>query len=82
MQWSYPILRVGGTEIHIHLTFLLLLGWIGIAYFRAGGTSAAIDGGPTRAGHRAECRGRSRCSFTHSARSLASPNGCAPGDGK
>lgn len=44
MQWSYPILRVGGTEIRIHLTFLLLLVWIGIAYFQEGGTSAAIEG--------------------------------------
>ena len=44
MQWSYPILRAGGTEIRIHLTFLLLLAWIGIAYFQQGGTSAAIEG--------------------------------------
>ncbi len=44
MQWSYPILRVGGTEIRIHLTFLLLLAWIGIAYFQQGGTSAAVEG--------------------------------------
>ncbi|BCM20899.1 site-2 protease family protein [Mesorhizobium sp. J8] len=44
MQWSYPILRVGDTEIRIHLTFLLLLAWIGIAYFQEGGTSAAIEG--------------------------------------
>ncbi|MBZ9864764.1 site-2 protease family protein [Mesorhizobium sp. CA15] len=44
MQWSYPILRVGGTEIRIHLTFLLLLAWIGIAYFQEGGTPAAIEG--------------------------------------
>lgn len=44
MQWSYPILRVAGTEIRIHLTFLLLLAWIGIAYFQEGGTAAAIEG--------------------------------------
>ena len=44
MQWSYPILRLGDTEIRIHLTFLLLLVWIGIAYFQEGGTSAAIAG--------------------------------------
>jgi Zn-dependent protease/predicted transcriptional regulator len=44
MQWSYPILRVGGTEIRIHLTFLLLLVWIGIGYFQEGGTAAAIEG--------------------------------------
>ncbi|WP_281058915.1 hypothetical protein [Mesorhizobium sp. M1B.F.Ca.ET.045.04.1.1] len=32
MRWSYPVLRVGGTEIRIHLTFLLPLAWIGIAF--------------------------------------------------
>lgn len=44
MQWSYPVFRVGGTEIRIHLTFLMLLAWIGIAYFQEGGTAAAIEG--------------------------------------
>jgi Zn-dependent protease len=44
MQWSYSIFRVGGAEIRIHLTFLLLLAWIGIAYFQEGGTAAAIEG--------------------------------------
>ncbi|MBS3652508.1 site-2 protease family protein [Pseudaminobacter sp. 19-2017] len=44
MQWSYPILRIGSTEIRIHLTFVLLLAWIAIAYFQAGGTSAAVEG--------------------------------------
>ncbi|WP_287304620.1 hypothetical protein [Mesorhizobium sp.] len=41
---DYPILRAGDTQIRIHLTFLMLLAWIGIAYFHAGGTSAAIEG--------------------------------------
>ena len=44
MQWSYPILRVAGTEIRIHLTFLLLLTWIGIAYYQDGGAAAALEG--------------------------------------
>lgn len=44
MQWSYTILRVAGTEIRIHLTFLLLLAWIGIAYWQDGGARAAIEG--------------------------------------
>jgi Zn-dependent protease len=44
MQWSYPILRVAGTEIRIHLTFLLLLAWIGVAYWQDGGAAAAIEG--------------------------------------
>lgn len=44
MKWSYRLLRVGDTEIRIHLTFLLLLLWIGIAYFQDGGMPAALEG--------------------------------------
>lgn len=44
MQWSFPIARVAGSEIRIHLTFFLLLLWIGIAYFQEGGASAAVEG--------------------------------------
>lgn len=44
MQWSFPIGRILGTEIRIHLTFFLLLAWIGIAHLQSGGTAAAIDG--------------------------------------
>lgn len=44
MQWSYRLLRVGDTEIRIHLTFLLLLLWFGIVYFQEGGLPAAIEG--------------------------------------
>jgi stage IV sporulation protein FB len=44
MSWSVTLLRVGGTEIRIHLTFLLLLAWIGIAYYVSGGPEAAVYG--------------------------------------
>lgn len=44
MQWSFPIGRVAGSEIRIHLTFFLLLLWIGLAAAQTGGGSAAIDG--------------------------------------
>lgn len=44
MQWSFPIGRVAGSELRIHLTFFLLLLWIGIVHFRQGGTPAAIEG--------------------------------------
>jgi Zn-dependent protease/CBS domain-containing protein len=43
MSWSITIARVAGSEIRIHLTFLLLLAWIGIAQYTAGGADAAID---------------------------------------
>lgn len=44
MQWSFPLVRVGGTEIRIHLTFFLLLLWFGIIHFQQGGANAAIYG--------------------------------------
>ncbi|WP_270937876.1 site-2 protease family protein [Falsiroseomonas oryzae] len=44
MTWSIPLGRVLGTEIRLHLTFLLLLAWIGLAHGAEGGTQAAIEG--------------------------------------
>ena len=44
MQWSLPVGRIAGSEIRIHLTFLLLLLWIGIVHYQEGGTSAAVEG--------------------------------------
>src|SRR6185295_14663652 len=43
MAWSIPLLRVAGTEIRIHLTFLILLAWVGIDEYLAGGGNAALD---------------------------------------
>lgn len=44
MRWSFQIARVGGTSVQIHLTFLLLLGWLAGTYYLQGGPQAAIDG--------------------------------------
>jgi len=44
MTWSFPIGTVKGTVVRIHLTFLLLLAWIGTAYYAQGGWPAAIGG--------------------------------------
>ena len=44
MQWSLPLGRVAGSEIRIHLTFLLLLMWIGIVHYQGGGAAAATEG--------------------------------------
>jgi len=43
MPWSITIARVAGSEIRIHVTFLLLLAWIGVAQYLQGGASAALD---------------------------------------
>jgi Zn-dependent protease/CBS domain-containing protein len=44
MSWSFPIGRLFGSEVRIHITFFLLLAWIGIAHYQQGGVAAAIDG--------------------------------------
>ena len=28
MKWSFPIARILGTELRIHLTFFLLIAWV------------------------------------------------------
>ncbi|MGG5819870.1 site-2 protease family protein [Falsiroseomonas sp. HW251] len=44
MTWSIPLGRVLGTEIRLHLTFLLLLAWIAVAHGMKGGAPAAVTG--------------------------------------
>ncbi len=44
MAWSFPIARLFGTEVRIHLTFFLLLLWFWVSYYNQGGTPAAIEG--------------------------------------
>lgn len=43
MGWSLPIGRIAGTDVRIHVTFFLLLAWLGIAAGLEGGSMAAID---------------------------------------
>jgi stage IV sporulation protein FB len=44
MSWSFPIARLFGSEIRIHVTFLLLLVWIGVSHYQQGGGQAAVEG--------------------------------------
>ncbi|MEF2071554.1 site-2 protease family protein [Consotaella aegiceratis] len=43
MPWSLSIGRLFGSEIRIHITFLILLVWVGVSAYDAGGRSAAIE---------------------------------------
>ncbi len=38
MSWSFPIGRLFGSEVRVHVTFFLLLAWIAIAHYQQGGT--------------------------------------------
>jgi stage IV sporulation protein FB len=44
VTWSYRIARIAGTDIKVHVTFLLLLGWYAFAAWRSQGPDAAIEG--------------------------------------
>jgi Zn-dependent protease len=42
--WSIPVFRVAGIQLRIHITFLLLIGWVAFAYYAQGGSPAAVGG--------------------------------------
>jgi Zn-dependent protease len=44
MRWSIRVARVAGIDMKVHITFLLLLAWIGFAYYLRGGLVAAWEG--------------------------------------
>lgn len=44
MRWSFKLFRVAGIEVRIHITFLLLLIFLGLGSFAAGGAPAAVHG--------------------------------------
>src|SRR5256884_9842322 len=41
MSWSIPIIRIAGIQLRIHVTFLLLIGWLAFGYYAEGGSAAA-----------------------------------------
>ena len=44
MSWSVPIVRIAGIQLRIHITFLLLIGWLALGFYGSGGTAAALNG--------------------------------------
>ncbi len=44
MRWSIKLAKIAGIEVRMHLTFLLLLAWIGFSYYQRGGAPAAVSG--------------------------------------
>jgi stage IV sporulation protein FB len=44
MGWSIKIARIAGIDLKVHVTFFLLLAWIGLAYYSVGGPEAAVQG--------------------------------------
>ena len=47
MNWSWRIVRIGGTEVKLHFTFVLLIAWFVWQGFAAGGAAGALATGAT-----------------------------------
>ncbi|WP_299985574.1 site-2 protease family protein [uncultured Ruegeria sp.] len=43
MAWSFSLGRLLGSELRVHVTFFVLLAWVGFAAYSNGGLPAAID---------------------------------------
>ncbi|MGI9378764.1 MAG: site-2 protease family protein [Methyloligellaceae bacterium] len=43
MAWSFSVGRIAGSDVRIHITFFLLLAWIGLANYQKGGIDVAIE---------------------------------------
>ncbi|MES0861170.1 site-2 protease family protein [Ruegeria sp. SCPT10] len=43
MTWSFSLGRLLGSELRVHVTFFLLLAWVGFAAYSSGGWPAAVD---------------------------------------
>lgn len=44
MSWSFPIAKIAGTQLRIHVTFFLLIIWVGVATYLSGGSTGAVFG--------------------------------------
>ncbi len=45
MKWSWKLVRLAGIDVYVHATFLLLIIWIGLGYWRLEGTLLAVLSG-------------------------------------
>lgn len=45
MKWSWKLIRLAGIDVYVHATFLLLIIWIGLGYWKLEGTLWAVFNG-------------------------------------
>ena len=44
MRWSWKVTRLAGIELRVHATFLILLAWLALAFYRSTGAAGALGG--------------------------------------
>jgi Zn-dependent protease/CBS domain-containing protein len=44
MKWSLWVGRISGIDVYLHVTFVLLVTFLGFVFYQAGGGRAAVDG--------------------------------------
>jgi len=45
MKWSWKLTRLAGIDVYVHATFFILIAWIGLSYWQAEGSLAAVISG-------------------------------------
>ena len=45
MKWSFKLIRLAGIDIYVHITFFILIAWIGLSYWQVEGSLAAVISG-------------------------------------
>ena len=45
MKWSWKLTRLAGIDVYVHATFFILIAWIGLGYWQAEGSVAAVTRG-------------------------------------
>jgi Zn-dependent protease/predicted transcriptional regulator len=43
MRWSYRIATIAGTEIKVHVSFVLFIAWVAFSYYSVSGAAAALE---------------------------------------
>ena len=42
MTWSWKLAKIAGIDVYMHVTFLMLIGWIAVIHWSEGRTVAAV----------------------------------------
>ncbi len=64
MKWSWRIARIAGIDLYVHVTFLILVGWVALSHYLARQSAADAFTG----WHSSSLYSRSSCSTSSDTR--------------